>query len=96
MKWTSEQRQTHIQNWQQSSLTKRQYSTQHQIGYSTFCKWIQSTNAEEPKAQAASKFIVLPQPYGQPGELNIKLPNGIQISCQGWLTESLFELLQNA
>jgi len=91
LRLTNKQRQAHIKVWQQSGLSRKQYCQKQNIGYSTFCKWIQNFQAD--KAQ----FIKLAQANNTTSSnLSIRLPNGIQIDLQSALTSSLLQLLQNA
>src|SRR5881296_1474687 len=61
-KHSKEERQAHIDAWQQSHLSRKAYCEQHQIKYLTFCSWI---TKQQPKSKAAeSKFI--PVQFSEP------------------------------
>jgi len=52
VRYTKEQRQEHIQRWQESGLSRAAYCREHELPYQTFATW-----AKQPKAglQAAAE-----------------------------------------
>lgn len=95
MRYTLEERNAHVKQWQQSSLSKVQYCAKHNLGYSTFCKWHVDYKTNEESFKVKGKFIDLNQIDSNSG-LTIKLDNGIEIVYKGQITSSLLELLKNA
>lgn len=53
---TKAERQGHIEAWQQSGLSKREYCKEHEINFMTFYSWFKKPRLENSK-HAEQKFI---------------------------------------
>jgi len=76
---------THIDNWQNSGKPQRQFCTDNQLSYSTFCYW----RAKVSQAKAdESKW--LPITLAAPPMTAVILPGGVRIETS---PQSLLEML---
>lgn len=82
---TPDQWQEFVDQWQGSGLTARQFCTEHNLGYASFCKWRQRlTQAEhDPSSSPRADFIDLgtfTAPANSPGwTVTLSLGGGVEI-----------------
>lgn len=88
MRYTEEQRIAYVRSWEQTKLSRKQYSKTHSICYASFLSWTKKYGLEskesfirlESKAMYGSKII---------------LPNGVVIQTEEGLSDSMLKLLLN-
>jgi hypothetical protein len=89
--YSKEEKQTHVELWSESGLSKREYSVESGIQYKMFLNWASrfGTKASSSKVRVqADSFIPievdkLPESNINKGASTIEIlyPNGIQLSC---------------
>jgi len=88
MKYTSEQIQVAINEWQVSGLTKKEFCAQRNICHQTFYNWLKRVN---PTKSSGFTEVTLAS-HHQPGTCEIIFPSGARIILSGepsasWLRE---------
>jgi len=91
-KYTSQDRDFHLRRWKRSNLTKKEYSDQQNLNYSTFKNWIyrEQKKAKLPlSAQSpdtSGTFIPIKGMDDNPDKsstIRITYPNKVVVTCSG-------------
>ena len=77
-KWTVKEKLAFCQSWEESGLTRAEFSRRTGISTSALCSWIKQRAKEQ---KASIKFVGAPLNLEQQSEeqsFEVKLPNGLQ------------------
>lgn len=92
IKYSREQKQQHIADWQQSGLSRRAYAVQHGINEATFYYWVEKNN--EATSTETPRFI--PARLAVPEEkVTVTLTGGIGITCHIAQLPHVIQVLQH-
>jgi len=71
----------HVENWQKSNLTQKEYSRQNNINYYTFYCWIQRYRIKgKPAPKSFAPLQVKEHRQNVGVNIEIRYPNGVQLS----------------
>ncbi len=88
MRYTEEQKKEFVQSWQETNLSRKQYSISNSLSYPSFLNWTKKY-IEEP----TNPYIKLED--NNPCRTKIVLPNGVMIQTEQSLTVGLLKSLSN-
>lgn len=86
MRYTEDQKIEYVRTWEQTGLSRKQYSKTHSICYASFLSWTKKYGLERKES-----FIKLESRdiHG----IKILLPNGVVIQTEASLSKNLMKLL---
>jgi len=94
MRYTEEQRIEYVRSWEQTNLSRKQYSISESLSYASFLSWtkkygtesndLDDSNASFVKLESGARYVS-----------KILLPNGVVIQTEECLSGNLLRLLLN-
>ena len=77
----SQQMHEHIQGWQQSTLTQKDYCLQNNLSFSTFYYWSKKLRkADQVEPIGFVSLMIKDHKSASAGSLQLRYPNGVQLS----------------
>lgn len=89
MRYTEEEKLSYVQAWQETKLSRKQFSISSSLSYASFLSWTKKYTEQEEDLG----FIKL-EDKGF-GSTKIVLPNGVMIQTEQVLSMSLVKALSN-
>ena len=86
MRYTEDQRKDYVSSWEQTEMSRKQFSKSNSLCYASFLSWTKKYGEEQQ-----SSFIKLEDTFSN--RMKIVLPNGVSIQTDQKMSGTLLKML---